>query len=41
MSEERNVHPDCRNASNRYHECTGYCFRVIAEAKLRKKQYQP
>ncbi|CAJ2630869.1 unnamed protein product [Trifolium pratense] len=35
MSEERDVHPDCRNASNPYHECTDYCFRVIAEAKLR------
>ncbi|KAJ1436306.1 mRNA splicing factor SYF2 [Sesbania bispinosa] len=35
MSEERAVHPDCRNASNPFHECSDYCFRVIAEAKLR------
>ncbi|GAU18029.1 hypothetical protein TSUD_51400 [Trifolium subterraneum] len=40
MSEERDVHPDCRNASNPYHECTDYCFRVIAVAKLRMQQQQ-
>ncbi|XP_057769226.1 uncharacterized protein LOC130989294 [Salvia miltiorrhiza] len=34
MAEERAVHPDCRNASNLYHECSDYCFRVIAEANL-------
>ncbi|KAK2458919.1 phospholipase protein (PEARLI 4) family protein [Trifolium repens] len=39
MSDERDVHPDCRNASNPYHECTDYCFRVIAEAKLRIQQH--
>ncbi|KAG8364422.1 hypothetical protein BUALT_Bualt19G0127100 [Buddleja alternifolia] len=33
MAEERRVHPDCRNASNSYHECTEYCFKIIAEAK--------
>ncbi|CAL5440690.1 unnamed protein product [Camellia sinensis] len=27
------VLPDCRNASNPYHQCSDYCFRVIAEAK--------
>ncbi|EPS67286.1 hypothetical protein M569_07489, partial [Genlisea aurea] len=30
------VHPDCRNASNPYHECSEYCFRVIAQAKREK-----
>lgn len=35
MGVERGVHPDCRNASNPYHECVDYCFRVIAEAKAR------
>ncbi|XP_061364730.1 uncharacterized protein LOC133308143 [Gastrolobium bilobum] len=38
MSEEREVHPDCRNASNPFHECSDYCFRVIAEAKIRMQQ---
>ncbi|MCD7459369.1 hypothetical protein HAX54_040728 [Datura stramonium] len=33
MTEERRVHPDCPNASNPYHECSEYCFRIIAEAK--------
>lgn len=33
MTEERRVHPDCRNASNPYHECSEYCFKIIAEAK--------
>ncbi|CAL0316219.1 unnamed protein product [Lupinus luteus] len=41
MSGERDVHPDCRNASNPYHECTDYCFRVIAETKIRiQKQHE-
>ncbi|EEF41147.1 pre-mRNA-splicing factor syf2 isoform X2 [Ricinus communis] len=35
MAEERRVHPDCINASNPYHECVEYCFRKIAEAKVR------
>lgn len=35
MAEEGRVHPDCRNASNPYHECTDYCFKIIAEAKDR------
>ncbi|XP_047938740.1 pre-mRNA-splicing factor SYF2 [Salvia hispanica] len=35
MVAERAVHPDCRNASNPYHECSDYCFNVIAEAKLK------
>lgn len=34
-AEERRVHPDCRNASNPYHECSEYCFNIIAEAKKR------
>ncbi|KAI3447927.1 hypothetical protein Pfo_004592 [Paulownia fortunei] len=33
MAEEGRVHPDCRNASNPYHECSEYCFKIIAEAK--------
>ncbi|KAL8543329.1 hypothetical protein ACS0TY_004030 [Phlomoides rotata] len=33
--EERKVHPDCRNASNPYHECSEYCFMIIADAKKR------
>ncbi|KAL6531904.1 hypothetical protein OROMI_028267 [Orobanche minor] len=33
MAEERRVHPDCRNASNAYHECSEFCFKIIAEAK--------
>lgn len=33
MAYEREVHPDCINASNPYHECVDYCFRKIAEAK--------
>ncbi|XAR72688.1 hypothetical protein NMG60_11019414 [Bertholletia excelsa] len=33
MTGEGRVHPDCRNASNPYHECSDYCFRIIAEAK--------
>ncbi|KAL0334567.1 UNVERIFIED_CONTAM: Pre-splicing factor SYF2 [Sesamum radiatum] len=33
MAEEGRVHPDCRNASNPYHECSDYCFKIIAEAK--------
>ncbi|CDP19569.1 unnamed protein product [Coffea canephora] len=33
MTEEGRVHPDCRNASNPYHECSEYCFKIIAELK--------
>lgn len=33
MTEEGRVHPDCRNASNPYHECSEYCFKIIAEFK--------
>lgn len=35
MTEEGRAHPNCRNASNLYHECNDYCFKVIAEAKAR------
>ncbi|XP_021753058.1 pre-mRNA-splicing factor syf2-like [Chenopodium quinoa] len=35
MDRERGVHPDCRNASNPYHECVEYCFKKIAESKAR------
>ncbi|KAI4350264.1 hypothetical protein L6164_004735 [Bauhinia variegata] len=38
MSEQRPVHPDCRNSSNPFHECSDYCFRIIAVAKLRMQQ---
>ncbi|CAH9115180.1 unnamed protein product [Cuscuta europaea] len=38
MSEEGRVHPDCRNASNPYHECSEYCFMIIAETKKRIKK---
>nr|GME07678.1 pre-mRNA-splicing factor syf2 [Ipomoea batatas] len=37
MSEEGRVHPSCRNASNPYHECSEYCFKIIAEAKRMKQ----
>ncbi|XP_075521015.1 uncharacterized protein LOC142554214 [Primulina tabacum] len=33
MAEEGRVHPDCSNASNPYHECSDFCFKIIAEAK--------
>lgn len=33
MDEEGRVHPDCRNASNPYHECSEFCFKIIAEMK--------
>ncbi|CAN6476069.1 unnamed protein product [Victoria cruziana] len=35
--ERRSVHPNCRNASNPYHECVDFCFRIIVEAKRRKE----
>lgn len=35
QDDERKVHPDCRNASNPYHECSEYCFNIIADAKKR------
>ncbi|KAK7856459.1 hypothetical protein CFP56_023177 [Quercus suber] len=41
MTNERGVHPDCRNASNPYHECSEYCFQIIAEAKARMEQRGP
>ncbi|KAK7280574.1 hypothetical protein RJT34_25638 [Clitoria ternatea] len=40
MTDERAVHPDCRNASNPFHECSDYCFRVIAEAKIRMQEHE-
>ncbi|XP_010548111.1 PREDICTED: pre-mRNA-splicing factor syf2 isoform X2 [Tarenaya hassleriana] len=40
MDRDRNVHPDCINASNPYHECVEYCFRKIAEAKARLEQQE-
>ncbi|XP_076894967.1 uncharacterized protein LOC143547422 [Bidens hawaiensis] len=33
MTAKSGVHPDCRNASNPYHECSEFCFKFIAEAK--------
>lgn len=41
MGGERGVHPDCKNASNPYHECVDYCFRKIAEAKARVAESNP
>ncbi|RAL40000.1 unnamed protein product [Cuscuta campestris] len=41
MSEAGRVHPECRNASNPYHECSEYCFKIIAEAKKQMKQTEP
>lgn len=41
MSDEGRVHPDCRNASNPYHECSEYCFKVIAELKARSQKNEP
>ncbi|MCL7034268.1 hypothetical protein MKW94_008243 [Papaver nudicaule] len=38
MAEESRVHPDCRNASNPYHECVEFCFLRIAEVKERLEQ---
>lgn len=40
MTEERKVHPDCRNVANPYHECSEYCFKDIAEAKKRRADEQ-
>ncbi|KAK9912862.1 hypothetical protein M0R45_036696 [Rubus argutus] len=34
------LHPDCKNASNLSHECSDYCFKVIAEARARMTQNQ-
>ncbi|KAK8968611.1 hypothetical protein KSP40_PGU018568 [Platanthera guangdongensis] len=33
MEKKANVHPECINASNPYHECVDYCLRKIVEAK--------
>lgn len=33
MEKKANVHPECINASNPYHECVDYCLRKILEAK--------
>lgn len=41
MTGERAVHPDCRNSSNPYHECSEYCFKVIAEAKKLASKNEP
>ncbi|CAK9167633.1 unnamed protein product [Ilex paraguariensis] len=41
MDEEGRVHPDCRNASNPYHECSEYCFKIIAEAKKQMNKNKP
>ncbi|KAF5448994.1 hypothetical protein F2P56_029484 [Juglans regia] len=38
MTDERGVHPDCRNASNPYHECSEYCFQIIADTKAWMEQ---
>ncbi|KAJ9564373.1 hypothetical protein OSB04_000339 [Centaurea solstitialis] len=41
MTEGRGVHPDCRNSSNPYHECSEYCFKVIAEAMKLASKNEP
>ncbi|XP_026406242.1 pre-mRNA-splicing factor syf2-like isoform X2 [Papaver somniferum] len=40
MAEGSRVHPDCRNASNPYHECVEFCFLRIAEVKERLERSQ-
>ncbi|KAL3363862.1 hypothetical protein AABB24_012885 [Solanum stoloniferum] len=32
-TDERRVHPNCGNGSNPHHECSEYCFKIIAEIK--------
>ncbi|XP_049413088.1 uncharacterized protein LOC125876029 [Solanum stenotomum] len=32
-TDERRVHPNCGNGSNPYHECSEYCFKIIAKIK--------
>lgn len=32
------VHPACVNAENPFHECSEYCFRVIAEKRAALEQ---
>ncbi|KAK6143360.1 hypothetical protein DH2020_023708 [Rehmannia glutinosa] len=39
MDEEGRVHPECRNAANPYHECSEYCFNIIAEAKKKMNKF--
>nr|GEX92370.1 hypothetical protein [Tanacetum cinerariifolium] len=41
MGEGRTVHPDCRNWRNPYHECSQFCFNIIAEAKKLPTLNQP
>ncbi|KVI02826.1 mRNA splicing factor SYF2 [Cynara cardunculus var. scolymus] len=41
VTEGRGVHPDCRNSSNPYHECSEYCFKVIAEAMKLASKNEP
>ncbi|PWA42171.1 GCIP-interacting family protein [Artemisia annua] len=41
MGEGRTVHPDCRNSRNPYHECSQFCFNIIAEAKKLAVLNQP
>ncbi|KAL3637350.1 hypothetical protein CASFOL_019649 [Castilleja foliolosa] len=38
MAEEGRVHSECRNATNPYHECSEYCFTIIAETKKSKSK---
>ncbi|KAI7732090.1 hypothetical protein M8C21_029567 [Ambrosia artemisiifolia] len=41
MTGKSGVHPDCRNSSNPYHECSEFCFKFIAEAKKLAANNQP
>lgn len=36
MSQKGQIHPDCPNASNPYHECTETCLKKIAQGETRK-----
>jgi hypothetical protein len=33
MAPNSRVHPRCRNATNPHHECSEYCFKVIAQTE--------
>ncbi|MFS7978357.1 putative mRNA splicing factor SYF2 [Helianthus anomalus] len=41
MTGKTGVHPDCRNSSNPYHECSEFCFKFIAEAKKLAAKNEP
>ncbi|KAJ0743601.1 putative mRNA splicing factor SYF2 [Helianthus annuus] len=41
MTGKTGVHPDCRNSSNPYHECSEFCSKFIAEAKKLAAKNEP